>query len=188
MNSLLPKESAGGLIRRGESLNHALPIRQGLPADAVTEPVRPSGTEPRPVMCMSAVMWRLDLDEDDVLVLIDEGALLWAFDIAGPGAERRAVRVLTESVDDLVYSRKRPYTDDESEWQRVASLVFPDKPVIVTCELARSLNCGRACAINLVHAKQFKTVPGTRIRQGPNGSAQIVTASAKEWLRKRRML
>jgi hypothetical protein len=139
-------------------------------------------------MSMSAVMWRLDLDEDDVLVLIDEGALLWAWDIAGKGAERRALRVLTESVEDLVYSRKRPYTDDESEWLRVASLVFSDKPVIVTCDLARSLNCGRQFAMNLVHARQFRLVPRSSIRRGPNGSAQIVTASAKEWLRKRRML
>ena len=139
-------------------------------------------------MPMSAVMWRLDLDEDDVLVLIDEGALLWAFDIAGHRAERRTVRVLTESVEDLVFRRKRPYTDDESEWQHVAGLVFPDKPTIVTCELARSLNCGRSYTMNLVHAGEFKLVPGNIPRPGPNGSAQIVTASAKAWLRKRRML
>ncbi len=194
MKTIFPQEPVA-------SLNRPLAIRQRLPAQAVRPPaasavsgeaglapVRPSGTEPRPLMPMSAVMWRLDLDEDDVLVLINERALLWAFDIAAPRAERRAVRVLTESVQDLVYSRKRPYTDDESEWQHVGSLIFPDKPTIVTCELARSLNCGRAYTMNMVHAGEFKTVPGTVPRPGPNGSAQIVTASAKAWLRKRRML
>jgi hypothetical protein len=188
LHSMLHKESASGLIRRVESLNRALPTRHQLPADAAAAPARPTGTEPRPLMPMSAVMWRLDLDEDDVLVLIEEGALLWAFDIAGPRAERRTVRVLTESIEDLVFSRKRPYTDDESEWQRVAGLIFPDRPSIVTCELARSLNCGRDYIMNMVHAREVKTVPGTRMRKGPNGSAQVMSASAKAWLRRRRLL
>ena len=155
---------------------------------AITSPARPSGTEPRPLMGMSSVMWRLDLDEDRVLVLIDEGALLWAFDIASPGMKSRTVRVLTESVEDLVHSRKRLYAEDESEWQRVASLIFPDKPSIVTYELARSLNCGGQWVLDMVHAREFKLVHGNIPRCGPNGSAQIVTASAKAWLRKRRML
>lgn len=174
--------------RTPEALTSRLPERQRLPANPVVAPPRLPGTGRRPLMSMNAAMGELDLDEDDVLVLIDEGSLLWAWDIAGKGAGSRTVRVLTESIEDLVYSRKRPYTDDESEWLRVASLVFPDKPVIVTYELARSLNCGRQLAVNLVHTRQLKTVPGTRIRSGPCGSAQIVTASAKEWLRKRRML
>jgi hypothetical protein len=155
---------------------------------AITSPARPIGTEPRPLMPMSSVMWRLDLDEDDVLVLIDEKALLWAFDIAGPRAKRRAVRVLTESVEGLVYSRKRPYTDDELEWRSVAALVFPDKPAITTSELARALNCGAWTAMLLIHARQFKLVPGNIPRRGPKGSAQIVTASVKAWLRKRRLI
>ncbi len=36
--------------------------------------------------------------------------------------------------------------------------------------------------------REFKIVPGNNPRPGPNGSAQIVTASAKAWLQKRRML
>jgi hypothetical protein len=139
-------------------------------------------------MPLSAVMTWLDLDEDDVIVLIDEGALLWAFDIKSPGAGKRNVRVLTESVEDLVQRRKRTYQDDESEWQRVAALVFPDKPAIVTRELARALNAGRNFTIDLIHARQFQFAPGgAQIRTGPNGSPHITTASAKKWLLKRRM-
>lgn len=177
------------LRQQGVAAARPLPAQQPLsPAQIATCTEGHRGTEPRPLMSMSAAMWRLDLNEDGVMVLIEEGALLWAFNIAGPGAERSAVRILTESIEDLVFSRKRPYLEDEAEWQRVAKLIFPAKPTIVTCELARSLNCGRQCAMNLVHARQFRTVAGTRIRPGPGGAAQIVTASAKQWLRKRRIL
>ena len=134
-------------------------------------------------------MTYLDLDEDDCLVLIAEGALLWAFDIRGPGSQKQQVRVLTESVGDLVQRRKHTWEDDESEWQRVAAMIFPGKPAIVMCELARALNCGRAFTMNLIHARQFQFAPGgSTIRRGPNGSPQITTASAKAWLLKRRML
>jgi hypothetical protein len=167
----------------------ALPRQPLLPQRNAASDARQPGTEPRPLMPLSAVMTCLDLDEDDCLVLIDEGALIWAFDIRGPGSQKRQVRVLTESVEDLVQRRKRNWEDDESEWQRVAALIFPDKPAIVTCELARALNCGRAFTMDLIHARQFQFAPGgARIRQGPNGSPQITTASAKRWLLKRRML
>lgn len=106
-----------------------------------------------------------------------------------PVAERPAIRALTESVQDLVDGRARQFPDEETEWEHVAGLIFPDKPAIVTCELARALNCGRQLAMDLVHARQFRLVPGApRIRPGPNGSPQIETTSAKEWLQKRRML
>ncbi len=147
-----------------------------------------AGTAPRPLMPMSAVMWRLDLDEERVNILIENGALLWAFDVASPSAERRALRVLVECVEDLALSRKRAYRDDGSEWQRVAGLILPDKPIMVTCEVARALNCGTWYTMMLIHAKQFRLVPGVRIRPGPKGSAQVVTASVKDWLLKRRVL
>ena len=58
-------------------------------------------TAMRPLMSIPMVMCRLDLDEDDVLILIEDRALAWAFDIAGRGARRRTIRVLTENVEDL---------------------------------------------------------------------------------------
>ena len=149
---------------------------------------RQNGTEPRPLMPMAAVMWRLDLDESSVQVLIGNGALRWAFNIARQGAQRRVIRVLTESVEDLVFSRKRPCGPAKSEWPRVAGLIFPDNPSLGTGELARSLNCARQTVLNLIHGRNFKVVPGTHMRRGPNGSAQIVTASARDWLLKRRVL
>jgi hypothetical protein len=157
-----------------------------LPQQTTPAPIQ--AAEPRPLMPISAVMTWLDLDEDDVLGLVEEGALPWAFDIASDSAQRRAIRVLAESVWDLTRKQTRSYGDEESEWKRVAGLIFPAKETIVVCELARALNCCRGLARMMVQAKQFCLVPGSICRPGPGGSPQIVTASAAEWLRKRRVI
>jgi hypothetical protein len=122
------------------------------------------------------------------MAMIEEGLLLWCFDVKEPKATRPAPRVLTQSVQDFLAGNRPSAEDQEAEWQRVANLIFPDKPSICTCELAQALNCGRQHTMNLIYAKQFRLAPGRRIRPGPGGSAQIETASVKEWLLKRRML
>jgi hypothetical protein len=116
-----------------ESLLRTLPTRQPLPANSI---------EPRPLMPISAVIWRLNRPEKEVMALLDEGLLLWCFDVKEPKATRPAPRVLTQSVQDYLAGNCPPAEDEETEWQRVASLIFPDKPTIGTCELAQSLNCG----------------------------------------------
>jgi hypothetical protein len=157
------------------------------PPPTETTAARHCGTQSRPLMSTSSVMWRLDLNEDEVITLIEVGALRWAFNIASAAAKARAVRVLTESVEDLVYSRKRPGQNDETEWERVRQMIFPDKTTIVTYELARALNCSRCLVMDLIRARQFKVSPGSVIRRGPYGSPHIVTASAAAWLLKGRI-
>lgn len=132
-------------------------------------------------------MWRLDVNENRVRSLIEEGWLLWAFNIAlNADGLRQWGRVLTQSVENFLAGPVGA-SEAESDWRTVASLIFPAKPAIVTCELARSLNCSREQARRLISAGQFQIVPGTRCRRGPGGAAQVVTASAVEWLRKRRL-
>jgi hypothetical protein len=162
-----------------ESLNRPLPMRQGLPGHSV---------KPRPLMPIAAVMWRLDRHENAVLAMIEEGELLFAFDVRAPKALKPSPRVLAQSVEDYLAGNRPRDEDEQTEWRRIVSLIFPDKPVLVKYELARLLNCGRQHATDLVYARQFRLVPGSRIRPGPGGSAQIETASVEKWLLKRRML
>ncbi|MGA2751992.1 MAG: hypothetical protein ABSG59_24785 [Verrucomicrobiota bacterium] len=139
-------------------------------------------------MSPSAVTWRLDCHEEEVLSLVEEGCLLWAFNIAAPKAKKVAcLRILAESVEDFAVGRQRSYGDDEAEWLRVAGIIFPQKCEIDTYELARALNCGRQHAMDLIHARQFRLAPGAHIRRGPGGSPQILTASVAEWLKERRV-
>ena len=156
---------------------------------ATIAPPQRRSVKPRPLMPLSAVMWRLDRHEHEVMTMIQEGHLLWVFDVRAPKASRVDLRVLNQSVQDYLAGRC-PFIekDEDADWQRVARLIFPDKPSIVTGELTRSLNCGRQHAINLVYGRQFRLVPGSAIRPGPGGSPRVETASVATWLRKRRVL
>ena len=144
---------------------------------------------PRPLMPIQAVMWRLDVDEAGAMALVEDGRLFWAFNIASEAdGARPCVRVLTQSVADYLAGRAaNAGGEDGGEWRRVAALIFPAKPVIATCELARSLNCSRQQTADLIAEGAIRLVPGSRPRRGPGGQAQIVTASASEWLRQRRL-
>jgi hypothetical protein len=144
--------------------------------------------KPRPLMPLSAVMWRLDCRENEVKAMIEEGLLLFAFDIRAPKALKPEPRVLTESVENYLAGKTAYAAEDETEWHRVAGLIFPDKPTISTLELQRVLNCGRQHAINLFYARQFRHARQARPRRGPGGSPQIETASAVDWLWERRMI
>jgi hypothetical protein len=55
----------------------------------------------RPLVPLEACMVLLDRDEDELLAGIEEGALEWAWDIRGPEAERREIRVWRQSVLDF---------------------------------------------------------------------------------------
>jgi hypothetical protein len=151
-------------------------------------PLTRRSVTPRPLMPLSAVMWRLDRHEADIIAMIEEGDLLWAFDIRAPKAVKPEPRILTQSVVDFLAGNRPPLQDEETEWQRVASLIFPAKPVLVRCELAALLNCGRSHAMDLVRGCHFRLAPGHTIRPGPGGSPHIIADSVKDWLRKRRML
>ena len=161
-----------------KSLPRTFPTRKQFPAESI---------KPRPLMTLSTVIWRLDRPEKEVTAMVQEGLLLWCFDVKQPKSMRAALRVLTQSVQDYLAGNRPSAEDEETAWPCVASLIFPDKPTICTCELAQALNCGRQHAMNLVYARQFRIVPGHHIRPGP-GSPYIETASVKAWLRKRRTL
>jgi len=186
MNATLDNETPPATAAPRSACSRRFGVR--LSSVFVSAPKRSHCIQPRPLMPIEAVQWRLDKDESQVRALIDEGELLWAFNIAHPTAEAPAVRVLAQSVEDYLASSVRPAEDEERDWQRVAGLIFPDKPVITGIELRALLSCGRETALRLIRARQFRSVKGSRMRRGPGGSARLETTSVKEWLRGRRML
>jgi hypothetical protein len=146
-----------------------------------------SAVAPRPLMPISAVMWRLDVQEDQVLELIEEGRLAYAFNIALDRSRARALRILTESVSDYLKGRVRPADDTPEEFERVARQILPGNPVILGTDLCRALNCGSTHVMNLTARGAFQTVPGTKWGTGPGGSPRLERGSVLTWLKERRV-
>ena len=142
----------------------------------------------RPLATVSAASWCLDRNAEEVLAMIEEGELLWAFDIALPNRRGKPCpRILTASIEAWLSGQQQDLAKGETQPGLITGLVFPGKPTIDGYELARALNCGRQHALDLIR-QQFRLVSGSHIRRGPGGSPQIETASAADWLMKRRMM
>jgi len=125
-------------------------------------------------------------DEDDILALIEEGAIEFAWNI-GLG-ERREVRMLKRAVEFCAATggaRRLNWSD-----ARVAAEVLKgsDKPWIEGVRLKLLLNCSSTQVISLVEAKALAVMPGTSWDRGPGNSPQISTESFKRFLVTRRIL
>jgi hypothetical protein len=82
----------------------------------------------RPLVPLPAVSMFLDLTAKEVLALIEEGKLRWAFDIRTEHSGRREVRVLRQSLFELIglCERKRSANNsDTAEFREISELILP---------------------------------------------------------------
>jgi hypothetical protein len=127
-------------------------------------------------------------DEDDIIALIDEGFIPWAWNIAlKPGRMARELRLLPECVEHYrrTYGSRGVAIDAHlTSIDRVIAhlLKFHDKPFILSTDIRLILNCGSTHVTNLVDAKVLKQLPGTDYRRGPNGAACVTRESLEQFL------
>ena len=136
----------------------------------------------KPLLPVRGVMSLIDKNEDQVLALIDEGKLAWAFDVSLLGPERgrtKELRVLPAALVDYMHGRPCELT-----WASVCRLLIPDGPIVTSLEIYRMLNISGTQLYNLVRAKQI--APCSTWRRGPKGKAQFSVVGFKEFLRARR--
>ena len=134
-------------------------------------------------MPVRGVVSLVDQDEDQVLRLIEDGSLAWAFDLAlDPKCGRnREIRVLPSAVADYLRGKACSL-----EWADVLRLLVPDEPIIAGTEIIRVLNISSGHLYNLVGRKQI--VPCSSWRRGPGGCARFAAASFTKFLKERRVL
>jgi hypothetical protein len=136
----------------------------------------------RPMFTIRGAVSVLDRNEDKLLTLIENGDLLWAFDLAlvPERAHSHELRILPQCVEDFQHGRKSAL-----EWDEVARLVVPhDEPVISSLQIQRSCNVCSAHVTALARRKQLEVV--SKGRTGPCGSAWFTTASFLAFLQRRR--
>ena len=144
-----------------------------------------------PVLTISGVRSELPgHDEDDVLALIEEGALEFAWNIAlrvGDGIRREPI-VLKKCVAHYLASggaRPLNWTD-----ARAFKEFFngDEKPFIYGTTLKLLWNCSGTHIIALIEARELKVQPGTTWDRGPGNSPVITRASVEGFLKRRRMI
>lgn len=131
-------------------------------------------------------------DEDDILGLIDEGFLAFAWNIALSHSDdsRREIRIWPDCIDWYAKAQgKGQYSRTQAQ---VLNTLAPARPGVrqdfVTSRRLRLLfNCGSTHIFNLIASKQLAVLPGTSWNTGPNGAAIIGLASVHRFLQSRRI-
>jgi hypothetical protein len=110
--------------------------------NAVAETASPPATmlrqRSKPLLPVRGVMSLIDRDEYQVLRLIEEGELAFAFDVASDPerGRNRELRILPACVADYL----RGHTSS-LEWADVLRLLLPhDEPILLGTEITRILN------------------------------------------------
>jgi hypothetical protein len=161
------------------------------PEPPVPRPFDFGFTASRPLVPLPAVLMFLNKRSPQVLALIEEGKLRWAFDIRTAGAATREIRVLRQSLFEytrLCVPDENLDESDEREFAGVVDLILPaDKPdglALRGTEVARCFSCTPQHVLNLVREKSLRAVDAPR---KAHVSPPIVRASVVEFLKKRRM-
>lgn len=151
----------------------------------LAEPISPPATVPRPrskpLLPVRGGCSLVDENEDQVLKLIEDGSIAWAWDVAldtKPG-HNRYLRILPAAVADYMQGRAC-----ELEWTDVQGLLLPDAPTMPASDITRILNVSNDHTYHLIDRKRIVACP-TR-RRGPGGSARVPAKSFSQFLQQRR--
>lgn len=135
----------------------------------------------KPLLPVRGVMSLVDRNEDEVLAMVEEGKLAWAFDVALDTEHGRSkeLRILPACV--ASYLRGQACSLDWGEVLR--SLLPHDGPVILSKEIARVLNISGTHLYALARRKQI--VPSSTWRTGKGGCARFAAKNFVEFLKSR---
>jgi hypothetical protein len=154
--------------------------------NAVAEPVSTAAPVSRqrtkPLLPFRGVMSLVDRNKDEVLRLIEDGILLWAFDVAfdPKRGHKKMLRILPACVADYLRGQQCSL-----EWADVLRSLLPhDEPVILSKDIMRVLNVSGTHTYHLAHRKLL--VSCSTWRRGPGGCGQFTTKSFVAFLKSRR--
>lgn len=139
----------------------------------------------RPTMTVDTAKGILDCSEDEIIELIEVQGALVAWNIASPNADRRELRILTQSVADYLAAGRSPCYHSMLAPDAAVSDLVPDRPFLRGTDIQRILNCGSTHVLNLVESKALALVPGTNYQRGPGGTPSITVDSFRHFLTSR---
>jgi hypothetical protein len=151
----------------------------------------------RPMVDESAAMALTGAEsQEEIIALIEEGRLRWAWNVARPGASRRReVRILGESINEFLAGAERTSgiaADSEEEFSQVQGVIFPSivprhGATVRSICVARALNISSDQALMLGRDKALRFASGTKCKTGQEGSPRFDFSSVVEFLKLRRL-
>ena len=138
----------------------------------------------KPLLPVRGVMSLIDRDEDQVLSMIEDGKLAWAWDVALDPKRGRAreLRILPAAV--ACYLRGQACS---LEWADVLTLLLPhDGPDILSRDITRILNVSGTHTYHLARRKLI--APRSTWRRGHGECGRFAAKSFVEFLHARRVL
>ena len=154
-------------------------------AETVSTPVTPTPAlrrRSKPLLPVRGVVSIIDKNEDQVLALIEEGKLAWAWDVAldPKRGHSKELRILPACVADYLRGQ-----ESSLEWADVLRSLLPhDEPVILSRDIIRVLNISSTHLYNFVRRKQM--LPCSTWRTGKGGCARFLAKSFVAFLKSRR--
>ena len=125
----------------------------------------------------------------EIISLIEEGKLRWAFDIRKKWGKRREIRILAQSINEYLTGSAAPNISEQQDFCQAMHSIFPmPKLSITACDIACAWNASPEHILNLCRSRQLGLAKGACNRRGRGGSPQVTMESAVEFLRKRRFL
>jgi len=144
----------------------------------------------RPLVSISTALALVDADDErQIIEMIEQGKLRWAFDVADGKRLKREVRILGASINEYLTGQQAPSCSAADDFARAIGIIFPVVPATVpTPTIARAFSVSPDHVLNLCRSCEICTVKGHTWHRGPRGAAQIVTASIIAFLKRRRMI
>lgn len=177
----------GGIIERGQP-------------DSETDKMLPTNTVPllackRPLISLHTAADVLDKSHQQVLDLIEDGALLFAWDFGTGHSHRKAVRILAQSLIDYQRGQSASSLPAREQFAHAVSLIFPMSAMIRPGAVAKLRAHSIAFQfgiksdhfLELVDSGLLRVAASSPRRRGPGGSPYIEFSSVVEFLKKRRI-
>lgn len=149
----------------------------------------------RPLVNLLTAVAALDRTAEEVLALVDEGRIAFAFNFASQGCQRRAVRILAQSIADFQAGKIASAASDEEQFSQAVRLIFPAVSTksgglqsVRAATVHRRLSLDHDHVANLCRCGAMRLVKGAKFRSGPNGSPEVEFSSVVEFLKRRRII
>ena len=140
----------------------------------------------RPMISLEVAAAISDLPAQRLLALVESGDILFAFDLAAPGAARKMPRLLASSL--VHYLESQPPLNPAPELPGILDSIYPPGIHPDAVAIARTWLSDSEHIHDLVRAKCLRRGPGSISRRGPNGSPRIDRGSLCSFLESRRMI